>query len=422
MRKTFTFLLTLLMVFSLATGAFAEAQPISVHLDDVELSFGSQGVVVENGISLAPARSFLEALELEFLWDQQSGELTIMNDGTTLTFKVDHPYVEMNGVTEALLAPVRSFEGETYVPIRYIGKAFGYEVEWVGSDKAVAIYSDLVTGPEPENEEPTRGLMWEVEHEGNTVYLVGSIHVGIESMYPINPAIEEAFASSDSLTLEIDLSKAADPETTQMMLEKSMYQDGTTLPDHISEEAYAELGEFLEEIGADPTDMDLFKPWYVATNIEMLQTFVAGYDTELGIDMHFVRHALEQDIPILELESLESQLAMFEDFSDELQEQLLRDTIRNFDASLTELDELANLWIEGNEDDLLAFIAEIEDNDEYNRGMLIDRNIPMTDQIAEYLQSGDGNTYFVVVGAGHMLGEYGIVTLLEEKGFTVVRR
>jgi uncharacterized protein YbaP (TraB family) len=51
--------------------------------------------------------------------------------------------------------------------------------------------------------------------------------------------------------------------------------------------------------------------------------------------------------------------------------------------------------------------------------MFVKRNINMTQNISELLQTKQ--TYFVVVGAGHMVGDQGIVALLKDRGFTVKR-
>jgi uncharacterized protein YbaP (TraB family) len=48
---------------------------------------------------------------------------------------------------------------------------------------------------------------------------------------------------------------------------------------------------------------------------------------------------------------------------------------------------------------------------------MTDRNRNMTKKIASYLRSG--GCVFVVVGAGHLVGELGIVELLRKEGFTV---
>jgi len=47
-----------------------------------------------------------------------------------------------------------------------------------------------------------------------------------------------------------------------------------------------------------------------------------------------------------------------------------------------------------------------------------ERNKIMAGKVQEYLDATDGS-YFVVVGAGHLVGKTGIVQLLREKGYSV---
>ncbi|HER2167769.1 TPA: TraB/GumN family protein, partial [Streptococcus pyogenes] len=88
------------------------------------------------------------------------------------------------------------------------GDATGYEVRWDAAARTVLLVSK---GAETETVQTGgRGFMWEVESNGNTVYLVGSMHIADESFYPLRKEFEEAFAEADYLGVEIDISKAAD--------------------------------------------------------------------------------------------------------------------------------------------------------------------------------------------------------------------
>src|SRR5205085_10571190 len=49
--------------------------------------------------------------------------------------------------------------------------------------------------------------------------------------------------------------------------------------------------------------------------------------------------------------------------------------------------------------------------------LLYDRNTDMEAKIEQYLESG--KKYFVVVGAGHVVGKRGLVKLLQEKKYAV---
>ena len=57
---------------------------------------------------------------------------------------------------------------------------------------------------------------------------------------------------------------------------------------------------------------------------------------------------------------------------------------------------------------------------EYEKIMFDDRNLNMADKAEEYLKTG--KTTFYIVGAGHMVGETGIIKLLRDRGYTVVQQ
>jgi uncharacterized protein YbaP (TraB family) len=47
-----------------------------------------------------------------------------------------------------------------------------------------------------------------------------------------------------------------------------------------------------------------------------------------------------------------------------------------------------------------------------------ERNAVMASRIGQYLKTGSGD-YFVVVGAGHLLGKGSVVDLLQQQGYQV---
>jgi uncharacterized protein YbaP (TraB family) len=261
-----------------------------------------------------------------------------------------------------------------------------------------------------------------VENEGNVVYLLGSIHIANSDMYPLRSEITKAFDESDYLVVEADITKANAPEAQKQVLELSTYKDGTTLKDHVSAETYAKLEKLLKDNGLPAGAFDTFKPWSVSTTVDYLKAMQSGYDGNIGIDMHFLTQAIERKVPIVELESIEFQLDMLDGFSPELQEEMLVSSIENYYETESGMEELSGMWVSGDEEKLLAITNETGEHEELNKAMLTDRNIPMAEKIDGYLKGKEAATYFVVVGAAHMLGEDGIVPLLEKKGYKVTRQ
>jgi uncharacterized protein YbaP (TraB family) len=156
--------------------------------------------------------------------------------------------------------------------------------------------------------------------------------------------------------------------------------------------------------------------------VDYLKAMQSGYDGNIGIDMHFLTQAIERKVPIVELESIEFQLDMLDGFSPELQEEMLVSSIENYYETESGMEELSGMWVSGDEEKLLAITNETGEHEELNKAMLTDRNIPMAEKIDGYLKGKEAATYFVVVGAAHMLGEDGIVPLLEKKGYKVTRQ
>jgi hypothetical protein len=386
-----------------AVPAMASPQETSVKVNDETVEYTVGAPINNKGTTLVPLRSTLDAMDVK---------LTTATDDTITAV--------VNGKTITLKSKLTRINGVTYAPIRIVGDAAGYEVRWDAATRTVLLVSK---GGETETVQTGgRGFMWEVESNGNTVYLVGSMHIADESFYPLRKEFEEAFAEADYLGVEIDISKAAEEAQQKIVMDLGSYQDGTTLKDHISSETYNQLGDILKQSGLEPNALDTFKPWVVESTLASLKSMKAGYDASAGVDLYFIQKAIERKLPVIELESYESQLGMFNDFSKELQEKTLKATLDNFDVLDDSVNQMAEMWKTGNDEQLLELTNSFSDDEEYNKAMLIDRNVGMADKIDGYLKNGKGEEYFIVVGAAHYLGDHGIVKLLKDKGYTVIRK
>ena len=63
--------------------------------------------------------------------------------------------------------------------------------------------------------------------------------------------------------------------------------------------------------------------------------------------------------------------------------------------------------------------AILESDDELNSKLFIDRDPGMIQYAADYLSQEGSHTGLMVVGAGHMVGDTGIVQGLIDQGYTV---
>src|SRR5580765_8798124 len=88
---------------------------------------------------------------------------------------------------------------------------------------------------------PRRFLMWKAASPTTTVYLVGSIHLGDSSMYPLPKEVESAFAAAKVLAVEINIKNADEAKMIGLVQKYGVYTDDDVLAKHLSKETQAAL-------------------------------------------------------------------------------------------------------------------------------------------------------------------------------------
>src|SRR5690242_10307949 len=155
---------------------------------------------------------------------------------------------------------------------------------------AGAAQAQVVAQPQAK---PRRFLMWKATSPVNTVYLVGSIHVGDSGMYPLPAEVEAAFNAAKVLVVEINIKNADQAKAMGLIQQYGMYGAGDSLSKHITKEASTSLDEFCTKHGLPRAGLEQLKPWVVAVTIAAVAWKEAGEDPNLGIDMHFLGESKE---------------------------------------------------------------------------------------------------------------------------------
>ncbi|HSV31837.1 MAG TPA: TraB/GumN family protein, partial [Atribacteraceae bacterium] len=210
-------------------------------------------------------------------------------------------------------------------------------------------------------------------------------------------------------------------------MERGFFHDGITLADVLSDTTYRRLAGRLSAYGHAVTDYQFVKPWLLALILSTLEATDASFEAIHGIEMYFLAQSGEKQI--IELEGFSYQIDLFEGFSGEVQEQFLLSAIDPYPGEADseriaeDLELLHELWISGNwevfqtfSENLKALTAHIPG---YNERFWNERSQNMARRIESFLTEGDGKTYFVIIGAGHLSGERGLVKLLREAGYRV---
>lgn len=261
------------------------------------------------------------------------------------------------------------------------------------------------------SESTAKSFLWEIKSDKGTVYLLGSIHMGKKDMYPLPTEMELAFAHSDTLVVEVKM----DNVNPFVLLSKATYPDSTNLKKNISPELFAEVKKRFADMGVDEEGFINYKPWYASIMLTMNEAQGDGYDAAEGIDIYFMNKAKKNYKPVDEIESFNEQLAVFDSF-DKQPDAFLKYSMEDFDNTSSVLDSMVTAWKEGDSAVLNKLITQSLNDPAFKeiKEVLFDkRNIKMAGKIEGYLESP--GTHFVIVGAGHIVGENGIISLLSAK-------
>src|SRR6266487_457536 len=265
---------------------------------------------------------------------------------------------------------------------------------------------------------PARNFLWKAtSRSGGALYLVGSVHLLSQDSYPLNPALETAFKESDLLVEEADLGEMG-MNAQMTFLSRGMLPSSTPLDKVLSPSTYALLTKHVGDIGMPIEPLKLLKPWMVAQMLEVMQWQKAGFDPELGLDKHFYDQAQSSGKKVQGLETLDFQVSLFDGMTMPEQDHLLAETLKEIDTEQANMSKLMDSWKAGDAPTVERIVlSALRQEPQLYQRLLVDRNKAWIPKL-EALFARKGHT-FVVVGAAHLVGPDGLISMLRVKGYTV---
>jgi len=262
-------------------------------------------------------------------------------------------------------------------------------------------------------------FMWKATRDGAVMHLLGSVHAGRNSWYPLDERVAGALAAADTVACELDIGDPAVAMKVAMLAQQEgMYPEGESLRDHVGDETWAELVRRLA--GAVPQPMlERMRPGLAAATLAQATLARAGLDLTAGVDMHVLNAARQAEQPIVSLETAEEQVAVLLGEGGAIDALLLEESLQDTaDDMLAMLDEILGAWHEGDPRGMEEIYREDWLDDatmqRFHEALLTRRN----ERMAANLARRQG-CWFVVVGALHLCGADGLPVLLAEAGWDV---
>lgn len=284
--------------------------------------------------------------------------------------------------------------------------------------------NDLDT-PLPKSEQPPSGntdrsveaagksFLWRVSSPTAQVFLLGSIHVARQDLYPLAAPIETAYENSARVVLELHLTPEIEAETVKKSLALGLYPEGDSVEKHLSPEGWQRYSKFLESSGKPLGAFIRMKPWLASLGLLMDELGQDGFVPALGIDRYFQDKAEKDGKPIESLETVDEQLGTLAHLDDKIQELMLLEFLDTKDELGSQMNQAFFAWSAGDVEGLEKIMLSSVTRPEYeplHQNLFIDRNHRMTAKLRQYLQ-GSGAS-LVIVGSGHLVGDEGILALV----------
>ena len=274
------------------------------------------------------------------------------------------------------------------------------------------------------------GLLWKIEKEGLAPsYLFGTMHVTDPRVTTLPEAARQVFDKSDTVVIEttevLDQSKMMSVfvERPDLM----MFMDGTTLDSLLTPADREIVDKALKVRGIPPASVAKMKPWIISAMVALpaceLERKAAGapvLDVKLAEDAKATGKALEG------LETAADQLAAMASLPMDFHVKGLVETLKLGSRMDDVVETMIVLYQQGETGifwPLFRAVLPSGEDDEagyaaFEATMVSARNKTMVERAETILQRGNA---FIAVGALHLPGPEGLISLLKKDGYTVTR-
>ena len=261
--------------------------------------------------------------------------------------------------------------------------------------------------------------MWKVADADTTLYLFGTIHLLPQGQSWRTPAMESALAGADELVLEVanidDMMASA-----QAMAKLGMSPGLPPIAERVPEDKRAALKAMIAESGYPEAVYDRLETWAAALPLLGVTFKRLGLDPSLGVESQIGAPFKASGKTVTGLETVEQQLGYFDGLSEEAQRALLLSVVEDSAETRAQFREMLAAWASGDLKGIArTFDDETQMSPELKAALMSRRNAAWADWLARRMEKP--GTAFVAVGAGHLVGEDSVQSMLKKKGLKAKR-
>ena len=257
-------------------------------------------------------------------------------------------------------------------------------------------------------------LLWQVSGNGlhHPSYLFGTFHLMCKDDIHFSDQLKTSIKSADKIYMEMDMD---DPATMLAGLFLMNMKDGKTLQQLYSADDYKKVSSYF----SDSLHMPLsfiggMKPFFLEA---MLYPKLMPCNTVSGVEEELMKLAKTDKKEIKGFETMEFQAAIFDSIPYKEQAEELLHSIDSIEVNKKEFNNMLTVYKSQHINEIENLFSKSESGMEAHQGLLLnDRNKNWVGQLKNIFKD---TSVFVAVGAGHLVGKLGLISLLKKGGYTV---
>lgn len=256
-------------------------------------------------------------------------------------------------------------------------------------------------------------LLWKITGKGleKPSYLFGTMHLICSSDFNISESLKKSIGESEQVVMELDMD---DPSMMNSMQQIMFMKDGKTLKNVLNETDYLAVNQYFKD--TLKMGLEFFGAVKPALLVSLMYAKLFGCEPQ-SYEMSFVQMAQSQRKEILGLESFAEQGSIFDSIPYKLQAEQLVEMIHNIPKARAELMKGVDLYKKQDLEGLNRWSQDEEFGFKEYEGMLLNnRNKNWISKIDKYVKQ---KPTFIAVGAAHLGGQNGVISLLKKQGFKV---
>lgn len=260
----------------------------------------------------------------------------------------------------------------------------------------------------------TNSLLWKItgKNLSRPSYLFGTIHLICRTDYLWTKAMDTTFLNADKVCFEMALD---DPSLMVTAAAGVMDKSGKKLKDYFTEEQYSIVSQYVRDsMGMDIAMFEQMKP--AAFQMMLGTNTTAGCDDQVSYEDSMMVIARKLHKGVLGLESVQEQLAVLETIPVKEVVKDIMEFIQHPKNDDKEYQQMVNAYKQQDLMTLFSIINSVKESGADMSAFLDERNKKWVPRMEGMMKD---SSIFFAVGAGHLVGEKGVVSLLKRKGYTV---